>query len=264
MTKALVGPIGRRRGQRATDGFRQLQLHGRLNAKPMPIIAKLFTALFTGFAMATITPAAAHAAAGGLLTVGMKLTFGNHDCSLGFFATDSARDQLAVTAGHCAQGLHEKVSNAYGQRIGEVVAWQPDAMDSQGKLTGSRGFTVVHIFKNFAIEPFFTRVGSAHVGDHVWLYGERTGSTNGAITDVSYTGGHPDLDVLTSTVGQLPGDSGGALYTAGPTLVGIASSTKDGANVSGGRAEAQPVGSVVQEITAVGRYGRGFSVNTKG
>lgn len=265
MTKALAGPVGRRRGLRtASGGSQPVQSHGHRNAKPMPIIAKLLTALLTGFAMATITPVAAHAAAGGLLTVGMKLSFGKHDCSLGFFATDSARDQLAVTAGHCAQGLHEKVYNTSGHQIGEVVAWQPDGLDSHGKMTGSRGFTVVHIHRNFAIEPFFSGVRAARIGDGVRLSGERTGGTNGKITDVSYTAGHPELDLLTSTVGQLPGDSGGALYTAGPTLVGIASSTKDGAGEGGGRAEAQPVGSVVQEIMAVGRYGRGFSVNTKG
>jgi hypothetical protein len=265
MTKALAGLVGRRGGTRTSVGpSRELQLHGHLNAKSLPIIAKLLSTLFTCVATATITPAAAHAAAGGLLTIGMKLTFGNRDCSLGFFATDSVRDQLAVTAGHCANGLREKVYNTFGQQIGEVVAWQPDALDSHGKLTGSRGFTVVHIHRNFAIEPFFSRVGAAHIGDHVRLSGERTGGTNGTITDVSYTAGHPDLDLLTSNVEQLPGDSGGALYTTGPTLVGIASSTKDGAGEGVGRAEAQPVGSVVQEIMAVGRYGRGFSVNTKG
>jgi hypothetical protein len=164
MTKAPAGPFGRRRDRRTVA---------------------LLTALLTGFAVAAFTPAAAHAAAGGLLTVGMKLTFTNHDCSLGFFATDSARDQLAVTAGHCANGLREKVHNSFGQRIGEVVAWQPDAQDSHGKLTGSRGYTVVYIFKNVAIEPFFSGVGSAKIGEHVWLYGERTAGTNGTITDVS-------------------------------------------------------------------------------
>ena len=55
-------------------------------------------------------PAAAHA--DGLLTGRVKLTFRHHDCSLGFFATDSVGDQLAITAGHCAQGLHEKVLQA--------------------------------------------------------------------------------------------------------------------------------------------------------
>ncbi|MGH3559037.1 MAG: hypothetical protein ACRDTK_16360, partial [Mycobacterium sp.] len=157
--------------------------------------------------MATIAPAVAHAD-GGTLTVGMKLTFDNHDCSLGFFATDSVGDQLAVTAGHCATGLHEKVYSTFGQQIGEVVAWQPDAEDGDGDLTGSRGFTVVYTYKTFGIQAFFTGVGTAKTGDRVRLYGERTSGTNGTITNVSYTAGRPDLDLLTSDVVQLPGDSG--------------------------------------------------------
>ncbi len=191
------------------------------------MIKNLFTALLAAVAVPIIAPAAAHAA-GGMLTVGMNLTIDNHDCSLGFFATDSAEDQLAITAGHCAHGLHEKVYNTFGDQIGEVVAWQPDVEDSQGKLTGSRGFTVIYTYKTFAIEAFFTGVGSAKVGDRVCLYGERTAGTNGTITNVSDTGGHPDLDLLTSDIVQLPGDSGGPLYSLGaPTLFGIASSSDE-------------------------------------
>jgi hypothetical protein len=231
--------------------------------RPMSMIKKLLTALVTAVAVATIAPTPAHAAAG-LLTVGMKLTLNHRDCSLGFFATDSVRDQLAITAGHCAAGLHEKVYNTFGQQIGEVVAWQPDAEDGKGMLTGSRGFTVIHTYKTFRIEAFFTRVGTANVGDGVRLFGERTRGTNGTITNVSYTAGHPDLDLFTSDVVQLPGDSGGPLYTNGPTLVGIASSTNEGTGGGARVAEAQPLSSLEQEIKAVRRYGRGFSVYTQG
>jgi hypothetical protein len=235
---------------------------GTPNDKRMPMIKRLFTALVTAVAVATIAPTAAHAARG-LLTVGMKLTFKYHDCSLGFFATDSVGDQLAVTAGHCAEGLGEKVYSTFGQQIGEVVAWQPDAKDGNGNLTGSRGFTVVYTYKRFRIEAFFARVGTANVGDHVRLYGQRTCGTNGTIIDVSYTAGHPDLDLLTSDVLQLPGDSGGPLYTQGPTLVGIASSVHT--ETGGARvAQAQPLGSLEQEIKPVRRYGAGFSVYTQG
>jgi hypothetical protein len=220
------------------------------------MIAKLVTALIAAIALATPTSAPAHAN-GGRLTVGMKLRFTSHECSLGFFATDSVRDQLAITAGHCAEGLHEKVYNAWGQQIGEVVAWQPDAKDSNGKLTGSRGFTVVYTYKSFGIEAFFTRVGTAKIGDRVRLYGQRTSGTNGTVTNVAHTAGRPDLDLLTSDVAQAPGDSGGPLYTAGPTLVGIASSTNDGTRA----AQAQPIDSLEREIkSGAGRYGQGFSV----
>jgi hypothetical protein len=229
------------------------------------MIKKLLTALVTGVVVATIAPTPAHAA-GGTLTVGMKLTFGSHDCSLGFFAADSTGDQLAITAGHCATRLNEKVYNTFGDQIGEVVAWQPDAEDNQGKLNGSRGFTVVYTYKTFGIQAFFTGVGTAKIGDGVRLYGERTTGTNGTITNVSYPAGHPELDLLTSDLVQLPGDSGGPWYLQGPnpTLVGIASSG-DEENGGGTRgAQAQPLGSVEQEIKGVERYGQGFSVYTQG
>ncbi|WP_139798066.1 chymotrypsin family serine protease [Mycobacterium noviomagense] len=227
------------------------------------MITKLLTALVTTVAMATSAPATAHAA-GGLLTVGMKLTFNSRGCSLGFFATDSTGDQLAVTAGHCSSGLHQRVYNTFGDQIGEVVAWQPDVEDSDGKLTGSRGFTIIYTYKTFRIEAFFTGVGTVKVGDRVRLYGERTTGTNGTITNVSYTADRPDLDLLTADIVQLPGDSGGPWFSLGPTLVGIASSA-DEENGGGSRgAQAQPLGSLEHEINAVARYGQGFSVYTEG
>jgi hypothetical protein len=227
------------------------------------MIKKLLTALVTAVAAATIAPTPAHAAPG-LLTVGMKLTLNHHDCSLGFFATDSVGDQLAITAGHCAAGLHEKVYSTFGQQIGEVVAWQPDGEDGEGMLTGSRGFTVIYTYKTFAIEAFFTGVGIAKVGDCVRLFGQRTRGTNGTVANVSYTAGHPDLDLFTSDVVQLPGDSGGPLYTNGPILVGIASSVNEGTGSGARVAQAQPLDSLEQEINGVRRYGQGFSVYTQG
>ncbi len=270
MTKAFVGPGLRRRGLRsAARGFaadgqsRQRQSRRHLNPPVAHATQKLLTALVAAVVMTTIVPTAAHAAAG-TLAVGMRLTFKYHDCSLGFFATDSVRDQLAVTAGHCAKGLHEKVYSNFGQQIGEVVAWQPDAEDGHGNLTGSRGFTVVYTYKTFGIDAFFTGVGTAKIGERVRLYGERTRGTDGTITNVSYTAGHPDLDLLTSDGVMIPGDSGGPWYSQGsPTLVGIASSF--GAAAGGSRsAQAQPVDSLEREIQAVRRYGQGFSVYTKG
>jgi hypothetical protein len=223
------------------------------------MVKKLLTILIAAVATATVAPSTAHAS--GLLAVGMRLTINSHDCSLGFFATDSVGDQLAITAGHCAQGLHERVYDRFGEQIGEVVAWQPDVEDSNGKLTGSRGFTVIYTYKTFAIEAFFTGLGTAKVGDRVRLYGQRTAGTNGTITQVSYTSGRPDLGLLTSDVEQLPGDSGGPLFTPGPHLVGIASSTVDQTQA----AQAQPLDSVEEEIkTGGGRYGQGFSIYVAG
>jgi hypothetical protein len=223
------------------------------------MIKKSLTVLIAATAVAIMAPAVAHAQ--GVLTAGMKLTINSRACSLGFFATDSVGDQLAITAGHCAHGLHERVYNKFGEQIGEVVAWQPDVEDNNGKLTGSRGFTVIYTYKTYAIEAFFAGVGTAKIGDRVRLYGQRTSGTNGTITKVSVGAGRPDLDLLTSDVEQLPGDSGGPLYMPGPILIGIASSLVDQTR----EAQAQPLDSVEQEIkTGGGRYGQGFSVYVQG
>lgn len=246
----------------ADHNLRQLDAHRRLNVKRTHAITKLLTALVIAVGVATTIPSPAHAT--GLLTVGMRLTFGNRNCSLGFFATDTVGDQLAITAGHCANGLNQRVYNTFGDQIGEVVAWQPDAEDSDGKLIGSRGFTVVYTYKTFGIEAFFTGVGTAKVGDHVRLYGQRTTGTNGTITNVSYSKGRPDLDLLTADIVQLPGDSGGPWFAQGPTLVGIASSGNEETDGGSQGAQAQPLGSLEQEINAVARYGEGFSVYTQG
>lgn len=101
----------------------------------VPTLVNMRKLLFGVVAVAAAIPFApiATAHADGMLAVGSKITIGGrHDCSIGFFATDSTGDQLAVTAGHCADSLNETVTNAWGQQIGEVVAWQPDHENAQG------------------------------------------------------------------------------------------------------------------------------------
>jgi hypothetical protein len=208
---------------------------------------------------AAISPAVAHA--DGLLAVGMELNMGHaKTCSVGFFATDSVGDQLAITAGHCASGIHELVYNHWDQQIGEVVSWVPDVEDSNGNLTGSRGFTVIYTYKTFGIQALFTGIGTAKVGDNVRLYGQTTTGTNGHITDVSI-GNSPDMDWIKSDLVQLPGDSGGAWLTGpGDVLLGIGSSGNEKLGGGGQGAFAQPINSVEKEIMRAARYGQGFSV----
>src|SRR3984957_17254447 len=106
----------------------------RVSPAEQRIVRKLlFAVVAVAAAIAFVPVAIAHA--DGMLAVGSKITIGGrHDCSIGFFATDSTRDQLAVTAGHCADGLHERVTNAWGQPSGEVVAWPPDQANAEGLL----------------------------------------------------------------------------------------------------------------------------------
>lgn len=85
----------------------------------------------------------------------------------------------------------------------------------------------MYTHRTFRIEAFFAGVGTVKVVDRLRLYGERTAGTDGTITNVSYTAGRPDLDLLTADIVQLPGDSGGPWFSQGPTLVGIASSADE-------------------------------------
>lgn len=203
-------------------------------------------------------------AAKGTLAVGMKLTFDDGYCSLGFFAYDSIKDRLAVTSGHCANRLNEVVYNKFGDRIGEVVSWRSDAENSAGKLTGARGYTIIYLYDDFKIQPFFTKVGTISTGDHVSKFGGRSGKTNGHITSIENHPKRPDLALMESDMVQLPGDSGSPWYTSGPTLVGIGSSGDQEANGGGAGSQAQPIGDVIKMVrNDGGRYGRGFNVWTE-
>ena len=223
------------------------------------LIKKLLIVGVAAVAGITFSPVAiAHA--DGMLAVGSKITIGGrHDCSIGFFATDSTGDQLAVTAGHCADSLNETVTNAWGQQIGEVVAWQPDHENAQGMLDGARGVTVIYTYKSFGYQAFFTGTGTPYVGEGVTKFGETTSGTNGTITQVRTHPDNPTLDLIESDLQQRPGDSGCAWYTLGsPVLLGIDSSGDEQNGIPG--AYAQPLSSITWQMTNVPRYGQGFSV----
>jgi hypothetical protein len=218
----------------------------------------LFAVVAVAVAIAFVPVATAHA--DGMLAVGSKITIGGrHDCSIGFFATDSARDQLAVTAGHCADGLKERVTNAWGQRIGEVVAWQPDHENAKGLLDGARGVTVIYTYKSFGYQAFFTGTGTPSVGEGVRKFGEATSGTNGTITQVWSNPKNPTLNLMESDLQQRPGDSGCPWYTSGsPVLLGLDSSGDEQNGKPG--AYAQPLSSITWQMSNVPRYGQGFSV----
>ncbi|MDT5095387.1 MAG: streptogrisin [Mycobacterium sp.] len=191
-------------------------------------------------------PLAPHARAEGLLAVGMDIDIGTHACSLGFFAFNQAHNRLAVTEGHCADDINQRVRANNGVEIGTVVSHMPES-DSQQPVR-SRGYTLIRLYDNFDIEIFFAGVADAKVGDDVTKSGARTGQTNGRITGVYYD--RPDAQqTIVGSVVIIPGDSGGPWYTAGPTLIGISASTsyQNGGGTDNG-SQAQPVGALVNLI----------------
>ncbi|WP_421874063.1 hypothetical protein [Mycolicibacterium wolinskyi] len=188
--------------------------------------------------------------AGADLNVGMAIDIGRHRCTLGFFGINERDDRLAVTAGHCSDQVpNQAVYAGNGVQIGEVVAWKPDDEDGRGNLTGSRGYTVFVVYDQFSLDPFFTDVSRGiSEGDYVSKYGQRTKKTNGVIENVSYVKDRPDLAVMWSDMVQLPGDSGCAWYTTGPTIVGMGSSGDQESEGGGAGSQAQPIGAVIDMI----------------
>ncbi len=210
-------------------------------------------------ALALVT--AAPARASGTLTVGMAISIGKHGCSLGFFGFNEDHDRLAVTAGHCADGVDWPVYSNNGVEIGIVVSHLPDNDDSRGIIRGARGYTLIQLYKSFDLDVFFTGLGSVTEGDWVTKYGKRSQKTTGKVTNVKYVTDRADLDLIASTVVQLPGDSGCPWYTKGPTLVGMGSSGDQESGGGNEGSQAQPIGSVVDLIRQNSpRWGKRFKV----
>jgi hypothetical protein len=198
------------------------------------------------------TPPSAHAA--GRLVVGMPISIGGKTCSLGFFGFNVREDRMAVTAGHCSRSVGEVVY-AGGAPIGLVVSRLGDSENSAGKLTGSRGYTLIGLHRRFALQPLFAMVGAAAKGDHIGKVGRTTGKTFGKVTLVRAVEGRPDLGIIVSNILSLPGDSGSPWAMTGPTLVGMGSSGRDGLS------HGQPVHSVIAMIrSGAGIWGRNFKV----
>lgn len=200
------------------------------------------------------------------LAVGMPIAIGDNRCSLGFFGFNRRGDRLAVTAGHCSDYYaNQPVYSKDRIQIGEVVAWNEDATDSDGRISGSRGYTVFVVYKRFSLQPYFVDVSrSVSEGDNVTKFGARTGRTNGLIEYVNYVPDRPSSSVLVSTLVQIPGDSGCPWHINGPTLVGMGSSANQARLGGDAGSQAQPVGAVIDMIRANGSvWGEDFKVWTQ-
>jgi hypothetical protein len=191
-----------------------------------------------------------NASAGAELDVGMPINIGEHRCSLGFFGLNNRGDRLAVTAGHCSDQIPDQPVYAdNGVQIGQAVAWKQDAENGDGKLVGSRGYTVFLVYDRFSLDPFFTDVNtSLKNGAYVSKYGGRTDKTNGRVTDLTAVPNRPDLDLIKSDLVQLPGDSGCPWYINGPAIAGIGSSGDQESDGGDAGSQAQPIQAVIDMI----------------
>lgn len=123
---------------------------------------------------------------------------------------------------------------------------------------------MILVYKRFKLQPFFVAIGSAEKDDYVTKYGQRTGKTSGYVKSTKYVRGRPDLNLIRSSMVQLPGDSGCPWVTSGPTLVGMGSSGNQEDQGGEAGSQAQPINSVITMIrNNPTDWGTGFKVWTE-
>lgn len=163
---------------------------------------------------------------------GMPIVSSIGTCSLGFLATNTKQQRLAVTAGHCAKDIDDVFTTTSGAKIGRVVSHWSDAGDSDAYF----GFTLIWLYDTtYTSNAYFTGYRSPDDGEWIWKYGEHTKDSKGKITSVyyKYADTRPETSAIYSNVIVLPGDSGSPWYTTdkngNPILVGISigNRTKD-------------------------------------
>lgn len=213
-------------------------------------IPRTFTAMLAAMLWVSLGPMPTAGAAVGLVP-GTQLFFrGGGSCSLGFLATNADGDRLAVTAGHCADGVDQRVVSENGNPIGIVVHHTPDiGLDDGVPANEFHGVTLIQLSRNtYTADAYFTEFGNPSIGDFVKKYGARTEKTSGKVTDISFVPDNPRLSSMWSTMVTLPGDSGAAWVgggDSGPKLVGLHIGSTERADGGFGYALGFPIRSLI-------------------
>ncbi|MFD9541915.1 S1 family peptidase [Streptomyces sp. NPDC060022] len=179
---------------------------------------------------------------------------GGARCSLGFNVTTQDGSPGFLTAGHCGVAAEQWSEEADGQPIGTVqeavfpgegdfalVTYDDPATEAPSEVDTGDGQTVA-----------ITQAADAAVGQDVIRMGSTTGLNDGQITGLDATVNYPEGTVsglIQTNVCAEPGDSGGALFTADGTAVGLTSGGS-GDCTAGGETFFQPVTTALEAVGA--------------
>ncbi|MGW7051052.1 S1 family peptidase [Streptomyces sp. NPDC054887] len=184
---------------------------------------------------------------------------GGARCSLGFNVTTQDGSPGFLTAGHCGVAAEQWSEQAGGGPIGTVreavfpgagdfalVTYDDPATEAPSEVDTGDGQRV-------AID----RAADAAVGQNVIRMGSTTGLSDGQVTGLDATVNYPEGTVtglVQTNVCAEPGDSGGALFTADGSAIGLTSGGS-GDCTAGGETFFQPVTTALAAVGA--RIGAG-------
>lgn len=179
---------------------------------------------------------------------------GGARCSLGFNVTTQDGSPGFLTAGHCGVAAEQWSEEAGGQPIGTVqeavfpgegdfalVTYDDPGTEAPSAVDTGDGQTVA-----------ITQAADAAVGQDVIRMGSTTGLNDGQVTGLDATVNYPEGTVsglIQTNVCAEPGDSGGALFTADGTAVGLTSGGS-GDCTGGGETFFQPVTTALEAVGA--------------
>ncbi|MFD5100397.1 S1 family peptidase [Streptomyces albidochromogenes] len=179
---------------------------------------------------------------------------GGARCSLGFNVTTQDGSPGFLTAGHCGVAAEQWSQEAGGAPIGTVqeavfpgagdfalVTYDDPATEAPSEVDTGDGQTVA-----------IARAADAAVGQNVIRMGSTTGLSDGQVTGLDATVNYPEGTVtglVQTNVCAEPGDSGGALFTADGSAIGLTSGGS-GDCTAGGETFFQPVTTALAAVGA--------------
>lgn len=179
---------------------------------------------------------------------------GGARCSLGFNVTTEDGSPGFLTAGHCGVAAESWSDAQDGAAIGTVqaatfpgdgdfalVTYDDPATEAPSTVNTGDGQTTEIV-----------RAAEAAVGQEVSRMGSTTGLQSGAVTGLNATVNYPEGTVsglIQTDVCAEPGDSGGSLFTADGSAIGLTSGGS-GDCTAGGETFFQPVTTALEAVGA--------------